>query len=84
MSSSNRSDKALNDKWDIAISNALVKTGLGFGVGVIGSVIFFRRRAWPVLLGTGFGLGKSWAEGDALFRVPIIPPAEAGVRQVKA
>lgn len=68
----------LNDKWDVVLSNMLVKTGLGFGVGVLGSVLFFRRRAFPVWLGIGFGLGRGYAEGDAIFR------SAAGLRSVKA
>ncbi|QLG70086.1 hypothetical protein HG535_0A00260 [Zygotorulaspora mrakii] len=68
----------LNDKWDVVLSNMLVKTGLGLGVGVVGSVLFFKRRAFPVWLGIGFGLGRGYAEGDAIFR------SAAGLRTVKA
>lgn len=76
VSSPNKS--ILNDKWDVVLSNLLVKTGLGFGVGVVGSVIFFKRRAFPVWLGIGFGLGRGYAEGDAIFR------SAAGLRAVNA
>lgn len=58
----------LNDKWDIVLSNMLMKVGMGFGVGVIASVIFFKRRTFPVWLGIGFGVGRGYAEGDAVFR----------------
>lgn len=58
----------LNDKWDVVLSNLLVKSGLGFGVGVVASVLVFKRRAFPVWLGIGFGLGRGYAEGDAIFR----------------
>lgn len=68
----------LNDKWDVVLSNMLVKTGLGLGVGIVGSVLFFKRRAFPVWLGIGFGLGRGYAEGDAIFR------SAAGLRSVKA
>lgn len=67
----------LNDKWDVVLSNMLVKTGLGLGVGVVGSVLFFKRRAFPVWLGIGFGLGRGYAEGDAIFR------SAAGLRAAK-
>uniref|UniRef100_A0A060T6A0 MICOS complex subunit MIC10 n=1 Tax=Blastobotrys adeninivorans TaxID=409370 RepID=A0A060T6A0_BLAAD len=76
---STTSETLLNDKWDVVISNTLVKTGLGFGVGVVASVLFFRRRAFPVWLGVGFGLGRGYAEGDAIFR-----DTKAGVRTVRA
>lgn len=67
----------LNDKWDIVLSNMLVKVGMGFGVGVITSVLFFKKRAFPVWLGIGFGLGRSYSEGDAIFR------STAGIRVIK-
>ncbi|KAL6450309.1 MIC10 MICOS complex subunit MIC10 [Candida maltosa Xu316] len=62
------SQNLLNDKWDVVLSNALIKTGLGFGGGVLASILFFKRRAFPVWLGIGFGLGRGYAEGDAIFR----------------
>ncbi|AJQ44354.1 AAR_G0005020.mRNA.1.CDS.1 [Saccharomyces cerevisiae] len=58
----------LDTKWDIVLSNMLVKTAMGFGVGVFTSVLFFKRRAFPVWLGIGFGVGRGYAEGDAIFR----------------
>ncbi|CAN3376712.1 hypothetical protein DIURU_004508 [Diutina rugosa] len=72
------SKNLLNDKWDVVLSNALIKTGLGFGAGVLASVLLFRRRAWPVWVGVGFGLGRGYSEGDAIFR------SNAGVRVVEA
>ncbi|GMM38679.1 Mic10 protein [Saccharomycopsis crataegensis] len=72
------SQQLLNDKWDVVLSNTLVKTGLGFGCGVLASVLVFKRRAFPVWLGVGFGLGRGYAEGDAIFRSPV------GYRNVQA
>lgn len=70
----------LNDKWDVVLSNTLVKTGLGLGAGVLTLVLLFRRRAFPVWIGVGFGLGRGYAEGDAVFRLGV----PAGVRKVEA
>ncbi|GMM29524.1 Mic10 protein [Martiniozyma asiatica (nom. inval.)] len=67
----------VNSKWDIVIANGVVKTGLGLGAGVVASVLLFKRRAFPVWLGAGFGLGRAYAEGDSLFR-------DAGLRKVDA
>ncbi|CAI4056353.1 hypothetical protein SKDZ_03G0130 [Saccharomyces kudriavzevii ZP591] len=67
----------LDAKWDIVMSNMLVKTAMGFGVGVFTSVLFFKRRAFPVWLGIGFGVGRGYAEGDAIFR------SSAGLRSSK-
>ena len=72
------SQNLLNDKWDVVLSNALIKTGLGFGGGVLASILFFKRRQFPVWLGIGFGLGRGYAEGDAIFR------SNHGLRTVKA
>lgn len=71
------SQSLLNDKWDIVLSNALIKTGLGFGGGVLASILLFRRRSFPVWVGVGFGLGRGYSEGDAIFR------SSYGLRQVK-
>ncbi|CCF57663.1 hypothetical protein KAFR_0D00170 [Kazachstania africana CBS 2517] len=76
--SNNSIDRSiLNDKWDLVLSNMLVKVGLGFGVGVVTSVIFFKRRAFPVWLGIGYGFGRAYSEGDAIFR------SNAGLRSVQ-
>jgi inner membrane organizing system protein 1 len=71
------STQLVSSAWDTALSNAIVKTGLGFGGGVLVSVLLFKRRAFPVWLGVGFGLGRSYAEADSVFR-------EAGIRKVEA
>lgn len=71
------SSTIIDSAWDTALSNAIVKTGLGFGAGVVASVLLFKRRAFPVWLGIGFGLGRSYAEADSVFR-------QAGVRKVDA
>jgi len=62
------SEALLNEKWDRAISSAVIRSGLGFSFGVIFSVLLFKRRAWPVFFGTGFGAGRAWEEGDANFK----------------
>jgi inner membrane organizing system protein 1 len=75
-----------NAQWDLALSNGIVKTGLGFGVGVVASVILFRRasihrllcsnklgRMWPVFTGIGFGMGQGYAEGNQLFNPLLVP-----------
>jgi len=50
----------LRENLNRCLSDSLVK---GFGGLVIGSVVtllFFRRRIWPVWLGTGFGVGMAY------------------------
>ncbi|KAH0587773.1 hypothetical protein H2248_006531 [Termitomyces sp. 'cryptogamus'] len=64
------------------VADFLVKVGVGFSVGVVASVILFRRRTWPIALSTGFGAGAAYADCDRSFnsaRVPgtrIVSPSE--------
>uniref|UniRef100_A0A0K8RFJ3 MICOS complex subunit MIC10 n=1 Tax=Ixodes ricinus TaxID=34613 RepID=A0A0K8RFJ3_IXORI len=54
-----RSEDVLGEKWDKCIADTLIKMGAGLGVGVVFSLVLFKRRAWPVVfgLGSGFGMG---------------------------
>jgi hypothetical protein len=65
-------------QWDRAISSFVIRSGLGFSFGVIFSVLLFKRRAWPVWLGTGFGAGRAWEEADGqsspVPRLPVLKP----------
>ncbi|KIW93675.1 uncharacterized protein Z519_06280 [Cladophialophora bantiana CBS 173.52] len=62
------SEALLNEKWDRAVSSFVIRSALGFSFGVIFSVLLFKRRAWPVYFGTGFGAGRAWEEADANFK----------------
>ncbi|KAF8478824.1 hypothetical protein JB92DRAFT_2768220 [Gautieria morchelliformis] len=61
------SENIVAQKYDRCLADLIVKAGLGFGVGVVASVILFRRRTWPVSLSTGFGLGAAYADCDRSF-----------------
>ena len=58
------SESLLNEKWDRALSSALIKSSLGAGFGIVFSVLLFKRRGWPVWTGLGFGAGRAWEEAD--------------------
>ncbi|KAI9729471.1 MAG: Mitochondrial inner membrane organizing system component [Cirrosporium novae-zelandiae] len=60
------SEALLNEKWDRAISSLLIRSSLGLSFGVVFSVLLFKRRAWPVWLGLGFGAGRAWEEADGM------------------
>ncbi|KAL5520817.1 MIC10 [Sanghuangporus sanghuang] len=76
------SENTIAQKYDRCLADLIVKAGLGLGVGVVASVMFFRRHTWPVALSTGFGLGAAYAVCDRSFnpaRVPgtrlaVVPP----------
>ncbi|CAD6890308.1 unnamed protein product [Tilletia controversa] len=74
------SEDIISQKTDLCISNTIVKTGLGFSAGVIASVLLFRRRAFPVWIGTGFGLGSGYTDCERSFNPVSVP----GVRIVPA
>ncbi|KAK1828411.1 MICOS complex subunit mic10 [Podospora conica] len=56
------SEALLNEKWDFCLSNAIIKSSLGLGFGVVFSVLLFKRRAWPAFVGAGFGAGRAYEE----------------------
>lgn len=49
-------------QWDRCLSNLLIKSTLGLGFGVVFSVLVFKRRAWPAIVGVGFGAGRAYEE----------------------
>jgi len=60
-------------KIDVCLSNAILKTGMGIGVGVLTSVFLLRRRAFPVWLGSGFGLGSAYTDCQITFNPALVP-----------
>jgi len=76
------SEALLNDKWDRCLSSMLIKSGLGLGFGVVFSVLLFKRRAWPLWLGTGFGAGRAWEECDNSFRNAAVQDKD-GLRVIR-
>ncbi|KAG1867531.1 hypothetical protein C8R48DRAFT_703213 [Suillus tomentosus] len=61
------SENIVSQKYDRCLADLLVKAGVGFSVGVVASVIVFRRRTWPIALSTGFGIGAAYADCDRSF-----------------
>uniref|UniRef100_A0A914XRS3 MICOS complex subunit MIC10 n=1 Tax=Plectus sambesii TaxID=2011161 RepID=A0A914XRS3_9BILA len=55
-----RSEDEIGKKLDRCLADTLLKIGSGTALGIISSVIFFKRRAFPVWLGLGVGLGSGW------------------------
>lgn len=53
-------DELTTTSADRCCVDGLIKGANGFLIGVLFSLIFTKRRAWPVILGTGFGLGMAF------------------------
>ncbi|XP_060529944.1 MICOS complex subunit Mic10-like [Cylas formicarius] len=54
-------EEELNRKWSKCISDSAIKFGGGVLLGSVFSLLFFKRRRWPVLIGGGAGLGVAYS-----------------------
>jgi len=65
-----RSEDQLGHKWDRCLADTSIKIASGLGLGIVFSVLFFRRRPWPAVFGTGIGLGMGYANCEHDFKDP--------------
>ncbi|XP_057702349.1 MICOS complex subunit Mic10-like [Corythoichthys intestinalis] len=59
-------------KWDRCLADTALKTVTGLGLGLVFSVILFKRRMWPVSFGAGLGLGMGYSNCQNDFRSPYL------------
>ncbi|KAM6976994.1 MICOS complex subunit MIC10 [Aplochiton taeniatus] len=55
------SEKELGKKLNKCFADTAVKIGAGLGLGIVFSVVFFKRHTWPVAFGLGSGLGMAYS-----------------------
>ncbi|RKP00822.1 hypothetical protein CXG81DRAFT_26486 [Caulochytrium protostelioides] len=72
MSAPIKPEELLSHKWDRCLADYTVNTLTGAAVGVVTSAVLFKRRAWPVALGAGIGIGSAYEKCARSF-VPIAP-----------
>ncbi|KAI8582062.1 hypothetical protein K450DRAFT_228845 [Umbelopsis ramanniana AG] len=65
------SEDILAQKWDQTISNFVVKTGIGFSVGIVASALLFKKRTWPIAIATGWGFGVAYADAQVIIVLVI-------------
>ncbi|KAJ8983802.1 hypothetical protein NQ317_008928 [Molorchus minor] len=54
-------EEELGRKWDKCLSDGVFKFGGGLVLGAVFSILFFKRKSWPVLMGGGFGIGMAYS-----------------------
>ncbi|KAG8926408.1 hypothetical protein FRC03_009043 [Tulasnella sp. 419] len=77
------SENWVGRQFDRCLADTLVKAGIGFSVGVVASVVLFKRRQWPVTLATGFGTGFAVNDCDRAFNPTRIPGTKILVQENK-
>ncbi|CAF1224538.1 unnamed protein product [Rotaria sordida] len=55
------SENKNGEKWDRCLTDSIIKTASGLALGFVFSAILFKRRPWPVFLGTGIGIGMAYS-----------------------
>ncbi|MEE6482194.1 hypothetical protein FKM82_013178 [Ascaphus truei] len=59
-------------KWDRCLADSAVKFGAGLGLGIVFSVIFFKRKTWPIAFSAGIGLGMAYSNCQKDFQSPYL------------
>jgi len=76
-----RSEDDLGDKWDHCLTDTSIKLAGGVGLGIVFSLLLFRRRMWPIVFGSGVGLGMGYANCEHNFRSQ--PPIRGKLKKVE-
>jgi inner membrane organizing system protein 1 len=61
------SNEILKQKWDKTLASLITTTSISLGIGLLSSVILFKRRLWPIGLSTGIGFGIEYEKARSTF-----------------
>ncbi|KAL9891474.1 MICOS complex subunit MIC10-like [Glossina fuscipes fuscipes] len=56
----NYAEDEYGKKLDRCVTDGIIKSTGGFLIGTVLSLTFFKRKAWPILVATGFGAGMAY------------------------
>ncbi|PSN43490.1 MICOS complex subunit MIC10 [Blattella germanica] len=73
----------LGRKWDKCLTDVVLKMGGGLTVGTVMSLLFFKRRKWPIILGTGFGIGMAYANCERSLNNSLCEPSPKASKEKK-
>ncbi|CAG0918465.1 unnamed protein product [Notodromas monacha] len=71
-----RSEEQVSQKYDKCLADAVVKFGGGLAVGMVFSVVLFKRRMWPAIFGAGLGTGIAYGNCQNSLNEPFLVPAQ--------
>uniref|UniRef100_UPI00358EE2D5 MICOS complex subunit MIC10-like n=1 Tax=Myxine glutinosa TaxID=7769 RepID=UPI00358EE2D5 len=69
------SEKELGKRWDRCTADGILKFGGGALIGGAISLLFLKRRTWPVVFGAGLGLGLAMSHCQQ--HLPLQAPSTA-------
>ncbi|XP_075152807.1 MICOS complex subunit Mic10-like [Haematobia irritans] len=55
-----KTEDEFGKKIDRCITDMGIKSASGLAIGAVLSLLIFKRKAWPIIMGTGFGAGVSY------------------------
>ncbi|XP_012269477.2 MICOS complex subunit Mic10-like [Athalia rosae] len=67
-------------KWDRCFTDAVLKLGGGVFLGSVFSLLFFRRKRWPIITGAGFGLGMAYSNCEKDINATLIQNRTIGYK----